>query len=196
VTAGGSPDDNPIWKPTRRRVEILSALGRLLVGPDAEMLGRLRQAVAALGDALGEGIVLHRISTDGLWTTPIAVHHPEPTHRSTLAGILGERYPTDEGFTVAALERGQSLVVPRITSEEVRCLQPALMPVFEAIGMQGFAVAPLGAPGHWIGLLWQTRTVAVPALTDDDRLFLDEVGCRFALVMANLRLSERLDERP
>jgi GAF domain-containing protein len=184
-----------VWEPTRERVEVLSRLSELFTDEHLGPRQAMQRAAGVLAEALGDGIVVNRLSDDRRWMSAVAVHDPDPERRRILADAVGRRFPTDEGFTAAALEQERSLLIPRVTPIEILALQPAIAPVCEALGLRGFIVVPLSVRGRWIGLLWQLRTVDEPRLDEDDQRFLEEVAARFALVIENLRLSEALSER-
>lgn len=170
------------WNSSAERVEILAGLSALLVDEDVTREAAVRDATVLLGELTGDASVVSLLSEDRACVLPVAAHHPEPAAHALLQqGMVGLRFRTDEGFIASVVDDREALLIPRVSTPEVRALQPELADVCEAMGMTGFIIAPLSVGGRFIGLLSQIRNREEPWLSIDDRRFLCEVSARLAV---------------
>jgi GAF domain-containing protein len=171
------------WTPTEERVEILLSLRAVL---DEDRVSRdtvLSRAARVLARSLGDAVAIDLLSADARWMVPIGVDHPDRAPRDALREILGVRFRADEGFTANVVDRQEPVLIPRVTSAEIRALQPAIAKVCEKLGMRGFVAVPLAVRGSLLGILWQIRTRPDPVLTQDDQRFAEEVASRLAFAL-------------
>jgi hypothetical protein len=172
------------WSPTAARVETLTTLSELFSAEGLDREGAIQGAASALSAGVEEAIVIYLLSEDGGWLLPVATHDPLPETHELLRGMLGGRFPADEGFTAVAIDRCSTILVPRVNAAELAALQPGLVEICAAMGMTGFVVAPLLVRGDCIGMIAQGRTTNTRALTDDDARFLEDVGRWLGIAIA------------
>jgi hypothetical protein len=184
-----------VWAPTAARAELLTELSGIFREQRHDPRSALGTATIAVSQALGDAVAVDRLSADGRRMYPVAVHDGDPARRLVLEEVLEVRFPAHDGFTGRVLESGETLLIPRVSDTEIRALQPAIADVCALIGLRGFIVVPLPGRADWSGFLRQMRCRDQPCLTDDDAAFLEEVAGRFALVLENWELTERLRGR-
>lgn len=164
------------WMPSSERVEALATLAELFASDALAVDDALQGAATALSTCTGDAIVVYRLSDDRRWLLPCGMHDPEPSTRQLLEEMEGRRFAGDEGFTATALDTGSTIVVPRVTVDELMALQPGLSDICIEMGMTGFIVTPMLCRGTAVGITAQGRTTNPERLKDDDARFLEHAA--------------------
>jgi DNA-binding CsgD family transcriptional regulator len=185
-----------LWSASALRIEALGALSELFADEGLTRDRAIEESAAVLAELLGDAVVIDLLTPECDWMYPVGAHDADPRRRELLDRVRGIPFRADHGFTASVLERGETLLFPAVCPEEIHALQPEIAPVCKALGVTGFAIAPLAARGRCAGFLWQLRTGDGPRLSEDDRLFLHEVAVRVALGIETWRLDDALQLAP
>jgi GAF domain-containing protein len=172
------------WTPTDERVATMATISELFADQRSTREDAIAAAAAAVSRCVGEAIVIYLLSEDRRWMLPAGTSDPEPAIDALLGGMVGNRYSAEEGFTACAIDQRSTVLVPRVTAEEIAALQPGLVEICQAMGMTGFILSPVLVRGECIALIAQGRTTNAAQLTDDDARFLEDVARVLAIGIA------------
>jgi PAS domain S-box-containing protein len=174
------------------RAKLLADVSRALDARVNDLDETLRVVAERVADALGDTCTLYLVSEDRAWLEPVAHHARDPAHRAFLrASRLSDRRLRLDGNPLADVVRsGATHFVPQLPAGALRgLLAPEDRDVADGFDLHGLMTAALRARSEVIGTISVARLdSATPPYAESDRLLLEELAGRAAVVIDNARL--------
>jgi PAS domain S-box-containing protein len=166
------------------RLALLAEASRVLADASLEPPAVLERLCALVVPSLGQACGLRLLSEDGLWLLPAASAHADPASRDTFQTLTSGPARADEGLSALVLRRGESLLLSSLPPEVLRrAVPPSYKAAAERFPFSDLLVLPLRARGRILGILAVARGTDARPFEDAERMLLQEVADRAAVVL-------------
>jgi signal transduction histidine kinase len=170
------------------RLHVLAKVSQLVAEAGLDLDGVLDVIARKVSEAIGDACAVRLLSDNGQWMETVVVHHPEETSRALLEAALRVPRRPEEGLMGRVLSTGQTLLLPRLTVEEVREAAPEYLPYVERHGPQSLIAAPLLVHGRTLGGLLVVREARERPFSVEEKVLLESLAARAALAIEDARL--------
>jgi PAS domain S-box-containing protein len=166
------------------RLALLVEASRVLTDASLETPAVLERICALVVPGLGQACGVRLLSEDGQWLNPVAVAHADPSSREGFQAHTNEPQRADEGLSGLVVKKGEALLLSALSPEVLRrAVAPALRGAAERFPFSDLLVLPLRARGRILGTLTIARGLGRRPFEDSERLLLQEVADRAAVVL-------------
>ncbi|WP_224368038.1 sensor histidine kinase [Hyalangium versicolor] len=186
VSATSSPTQQYPSSPLglEERLALLAEASRVLADASLEAPAVLERFCALVVPLLGQACGVRLLSEDGQWLNPVATAHSDPSSREAFKALTSEPQRTDEGLSALVVKKGESLLLSALPPEVLRrAVAPSLKAAAERFPFSDLIVLPLRARGRIFGTLAVARGLGRRPFEDTERLLLQEVADRAAVVL-------------
>lgn len=179
-----------------QRLFILAEASHVFAEASADLRSVVNAVVRMVATIIDGACSLSLLSDDGQDVTPVAAYHADSEARKELEKLVDTgRHPVGEGLSGMVVRTGQSLLLPRVSREELLVALPATHRAYtERYTPRTMMVVPLRVYGHVIGTLQVQREDSDKPFGPTDLVFLEELADRAGLALQNARLLEREKE--
>ncbi|WP_224240153.1 GAF domain-containing protein [Hyalangium gracile] len=156
----------------------------MLADASLEAFAVLERICALVVPLLGQACGVRLLSEDGQWLNPVAMAHADPSSRDAFLAHTSDAQRADEGLSGIVMKKGESLLLSALPPEVLRrAVAPSLRAAAERFPFSDVLVLPLRARGRTLGTLTVARGLGVRPFEDTERLLLQEVADRAAVVL-------------
>jgi len=179
-----------------QRLFILAEASHVFAEASADLRSVVNAVVRMVATIIDGACSLSLLSDDGHDMTPVAAYHADSEARKELEALVDRaRHPVGEGLTGMVVRTGQSLLLPRVSREELLVALPEAHRAYaEHFTPRTMMVVPLRVYGRVIGTLQVSREDAELPFGPTDLVFLEELADRAGLAIQNAQLLEREKE--
>jgi len=166
------------------RLALLAEASRVLADVSLEPAAVLSRLCGLVVPALAEACSLRLLSEDGAWLHPVASAHADPLQGEAFQALTGSPQRANEGLSALVLGSGEALLLSALSPEALRRI--AASPLKEAAERFHFSdlmVLPLRVRGRVLGTLAIGRGASAQRFDDAERMLLQEVADRAAVVL-------------
>ncbi len=193
VSASSSPTQRYQSSPLvlEERLALLAEASRVLTDASLETPVVLERICALVVPLLGQACGVRLLSADGLWLNPMGTAHADPTAREIFQSLTAGPQRADEGLSALVVRKGESLLLSSLSPEVLRrAVAPTFRMAAERFPFSDLLVLPLRARGRILGTLTVARGVGARPFEDTERMLLQEVADRSAVVLDVARAYE------
>lgn len=179
-----------------QRLFILAEASHVFAEASADLRSVVNAVVRMVATIIDGACSLSLLSDDGHDMTPVAAYHADSDARRALEALVDKaRHPVGEGLAGMVVRTGQSLLLPRVSRDELLAALPLSHRSYtERYTPRTLMVVPLRVYGRVIGTLQVQREDADQSFGPTDLVFLEELADRAGLALQNARLLEREKE--
>ncbi|MFL5343272.1 MAG: PAS domain-containing protein [Hyalangium sp.] len=179
-----------------QRLFMLAEASHVFTGASADLHSLVNAVVRMVATILDGGCTLAMLSEDGEEVVPAGAYHPDSEVRKELEALVERAgHPVGEGLTGMVARTGQSLLLPRVSPEELLVSLPAAHRAYaERFTPRTLMAVPLRLSGRIIGTLQVCREDAERPFDPTDLVFLEELADRAGQAIQNARLLAREKE--
>jgi PAS domain S-box-containing protein len=177
-----------------RKYQILSELSHLFNTSGVSVPEMFNAICTSAVEAIGDMCIITRVSPDGQFLLPVAMHHPDPEARAMLQSILGTiRIPVGNGVAGKVSLSAEPALVSGIPGEEMkRMVNPEFRAFMDRFGVNDFLIVPMKTDGQVIGTIGLMRVRQSQTYTREDQAFLEVIAGRAAMAIISNQLNEAL----
>jgi signal transduction histidine kinase len=151
----------------------------------------LERLCALVVPALGEACGLRLLSEDGQWLNPVGAAHSDPALREAFQVLISGPQRVDEGLAAIVVRKGESLLLSALPPEVLRrAVAPSMKEAAERFPFSDLLILPLRVRGRVVGTLAIARGAHSRTFDDAERMLLQEVADRAAVVLDVARAYE------
>ncbi|HYH99017.1 GAF domain-containing protein, partial [Hyalangium sp.] len=186
ASSGTSPAQHYQGSPLglEERLALLAEASRVLADASLEPPAVLERLCALVVPSLGQACGLRLLSEDGLWLHPVGSAHADPSSRESFQSLVSGPQRADEGLSALVVRKGESLLLSALPPEVLRrAVAPSMRAAAERFPFSDLLVLPLRARGRILGTLAVARGLNTRPFEDTERLLLQEVADRAAVVL-------------
>jgi PAS domain S-box-containing protein len=166
------------------RLALLAEASRVLADASLEPPVVLERLCALVVPELGQACGLRLLSEDGQWLHPVGSAHTDPTSREAFQALISGPQRADEGLSALVVRKGESLLLSALPPEVLRrAVAPSMKVAAERFPFSDLLVLPLRVRGRVLGTLAIARGANALAFDDGERMLLQEVADRAAVVL-------------
>lgn len=174
------------------RVTAQAELTRLLASAYLDYHKMLEILTQLVAEQIGDACQVAMLSEEGQALIPVAFYPPHPDGASVVQEI--HRHIIDiigDGIGGMAARNGAPVLVPVVPQEDVRAhLAPDLWPLLEFSSVHSVMIIPLIIQDRLFGALSVTRDRPGRPYSEEDKVFLEALAGRAALLIDNAALYE------
>ncbi|MFL5348452.1 MAG: GAF domain-containing protein [Hyalangium sp.] len=193
VSASSSPTQRYQSSPLglEERLALLAEASKVLTDASLEAPVVLERICALVVPLLGQACGVRLLSEDGLWLHPMGTAHADPTTRELFQSLTAGPQRADEGLSALVVRKGESLLLSSLPPEVLRrAVAPTFRMAAERFPFSDLLVLPLRARGRILGTLTVARGLGARPFEDTERMLLQEVADRSAVVLDVARAYE------
>ncbi|WP_224361959.1 sensor histidine kinase [Hyalangium versicolor] len=179
-----------------QRLFILAEASHVFSEASADLRSLVNAIVRLVATIIDGACALFLLTENGQEVMPAAAYHSDSEARKVLEGLVERAsHSVGEGLTGMVVRTGQSLLLPRVSREELLVALPEAHRAYTArFTPRTLMLVPLREHGRIIGTLQVSREDGERPFGPTDLVFLEELADRASLAIQNARLLTREKE--
>lgn len=179
-----------------RRLSLLARVSRALSEANGDLESIYRAVIRPLTERADDNAMIHLVHADGFLRL-VAAEHKNPRVRAALEEQLGRlRVRPGDGVVGRVAVTGDSVLVENPSAEELSVEHaPVFVGLLAEFPVRALLSVPIRARSGVHGVLSLARHEKEPALTDNDRVLLEDIADRAGLAISAAQHFQELVER-